>query len=237
MKKNRQKHRMFLAEGKKLTQEALDSDVRIEAVICREDQLTWGQELKLGEIPLMMAEQQQFDQLHDLQQAEGVLAVIHLPAYLKEQMIPTQATLLLEEIQDPGNMGTLIRTADWFGIRNIFCSKGCVDVYNPKVLRASMGSIFRVKVNYLADWEEGLSGMMDRLYIAHMEGKSLDQLELSPDSCILIGNEARGVKEEWLTHPKVNKVAIPGVKGAESLNAAVAGSVLMWEWFKQHNKE
>lgn len=224
---------MFLVEGRKLVEEAIKSDWNVESVLIREDKL---EELSLEsqfENDTFSISTEGFSQLHSLQQSEGVLAVVHFPTY-KQASPPTPEGpgFLLEEIQDPGNMGTLIRTSSWFGFKDIYCSKGCVDAFNPKVLRASMGGIFDVQVHYIDDWKESLHRVSNQIFVAHLEGKDISQVPLPPKGLILIGNEARGVDPSWLNDPEIQRVFIPGAHQAESLNAAVAGSILAWEMFK-----
>jgi TrmH family RNA methyltransferase len=135
-------------------------------------------------------------------------------------------TLILDQIQDPGNMGTIIRTCDWFGITNIVCSPDTADVFSPKVVQSSMGSIFRVDVRY-----EDLDQYVDKLqnipvYAATLKGESMLDQKFEHPSCLIIGNESKGVSASLLN--KANKfISIPKLGEAESLNAAVATGILL----------
>lgn len=233
LKKNRKKHGMFLVEGRKLVQEAIKSSWKVENIIIREDKWDEFSDLSLENIEMLSIPTEGFDQLHSLQQSEGILAVVFPPP---KESVEVDSLIgpafLLEEIQDPGNMGTLIRTASWFGFEHVYCSKGCVDAYNPKVLRASMGGIFYTQVHYLENWRETLEKEKKRIYVGHLEGQKIHEKNLIPDSLILIGNEARGVDKAWIIDSDITKLSIPGAHKAESLNAAVAGSILAWEIFK-----
>ena len=141
-------------------------------------------------------------------------------------MIKGAISLALDTIQDPGNMGTIIRLADWFGIKNIFCSTNCVDVYNPKVVQASMGSISRVRVGYtdiLSLLEENKE---IPIYAAVLHGKDITKMEKINEGIIVIGNESKGINEEILKLANV-QITIPGKGKAESLNAGVAAGIIL----------
>ena len=133
---------------------------------------------------------------------------------------------MLDEIQDPGNMGTIIRTADWFGIENIICSEDCVDSYNPKVVQSSMGSLGRVNVIY-ADLEEFINGNKSvSIYAATLGGTSLYALDKINEGIILIGNESKGIND-GLSKYAAKQITIPKSGKAESLNAAVAAGIIL----------
>lgn len=146
--------------------------------------------------------------------------------------------LVLDRVQDPGNLGTIIRTADWFGIRHIFCSPDTVDVYNPKVVQATMGSIFRVNVSY--KYIKLLLGDLDKtwkIYGTLAGGENIYHAEFEFPAAILIGNESQGIAEEYfplLTH----RIGIPSFStGAESLNASVAAGIVMSEFSRRSEVE
>lgn len=134
--------------------------------------------------------------------------------------------LMLDDIQDPGNMGTIIRTADWFGINRILCGAGCADLYNPKVLQATMGSIIRVNIQYtnLVDWCSQNDDIP--LYGCTLSGTSVYQFNV-PDTCIIVmGNESKGIRPELLSKCAA-QITIPRIGGAESLNASVAAGIVL----------
>ena len=137
-------------------------------------------------------------------------------------------TLALDKIQDPGNLGTMLRTADWFGIRHVVCSRDTVSCYNPKVVQASMGAIFRTQVDYV-DLPEWLGSCGMPVYGASLQGKPLAGKDAGgpKDAVLLIGNESRGISPEAMAHV-TDPVLIPNLGGtAESLNASVAAGILM----------
>ena len=135
-------------------------------------------------------------------------------------------TLALDTIQDPGNMGTIIRIADWFAIENIVCSMGCADKYNPKVVQSTMGSLTRVNIVYtdLTAWLEKNSQV--KIYAAALDGKNIKKVAPVKEGVIVIGNESKGISDEVMA--LVNeKITIPKAGGAESLNAAVAAGIIL----------
>jgi TrmH family RNA methyltransferase len=232
-KKYRQKHGLFVIEGKKMVREALVSGFSIEAILIIEDRQE-DNDLQFESVlpdKVFAASPTDFQQISSLQSPEGVLAILRLPeTYLQTHslsQLPPGKGLLLDEIQDPGNLGTLIRTADWFGIDQIICRKGTVDCFNPKVLRSSMGSIFRVNIIYVNVWERPIQASAQRVWLADMEGEALDKAIFGAEDWLLLGNEANGVDEKLKALPEIRKVHIPGRGGAESLNVGVAGGILM----------
>ena len=141
-------------------------------------------------------------------------------------LLKNKLSLMLDDIQDPGNMGTIIRIADWFGIENIICSENCVECYNPKVVQATMGSLVRVNVQYtplinFIDTHENIS-----VYAASLSGISLTEFNKINEGIVLIGNESKGINEELLKKA-IQKITIPKYGNAESLNAAVATGIIL----------
>ncbi|HEX3165574.1 MAG TPA: RNA methyltransferase [Chitinophagaceae bacterium] len=154
------------------------------------------------------------------------MAVIKKIEWKNAPVVKGEISLALDTIQDPGNMGTIIRVADWFGVKTMFCSADCVDVYNPKVVQASMGSISRVRVEYM-DILSLLKENKDiRMYAAVLNGRDITEMEKVDEGIIVIGNESKGVNEEILKLANV-QITIPGKGKAESLNAAVATGIIL----------
>ena len=173
----------------------------------------------------------QMEQMSGLDTPPGILAVVKIP---QQGEIKTSSKLVLamDGIANPGNMGTLIRTAEWFGIRDVVCSTDCVELWNPKTVQATMGSLFRMKVwkTNLADFLHQAQSEGRTVYGALLEGENLFQMKAKPEGILVIGSESHGIRADVLpciTHP----VTIPRVGGSatESLNAAVAGAILMAE--------
>jgi TrmH family RNA methyltransferase len=171
-----------------------------------------------------------------------VIAICEIPERIPDDKLMISGLIVvLDDIRDPGNLGTIIRTADWFGIKNIICSPQCVDLYNPKVVQATMGSLTRVNLHYtdLGNFFKNLpSGLM--VYGAALEGQSIHEVSLSTEGIIIIGNESAGLSDNVLPFI-TKKLYIPaydiyngGIK-AESLNAAIACSIILYEFRKRMN--
>ena len=222
---------LFVVEGRKMTEELLRSDFETVGL--------YATEAFLSDYPAFAeaetVSEMQMQQMSGQDTPPGILAVVRIP---KQGEIKTSSRLVLalDGIANPGNMGTLIRTAEWFGIRDVVCSSDCVELWNPKVVQATMGSLFRVKV-----WETDLVSYLQKakakgeaVYGALLEGENLFQMQTKPKGILVIGSESHGIRPEVLqciTHP----ITIPRVGGSvtESLNAAVAGAILMAEMTKQ----
>nr|WP_160713517.1 RNA methyltransferase [Chitinophaga solisilvae] len=163
-------------------------------------------------------------QLSSLTTPNNAMALLDMPA--ADNTLPQRGTvvLALEAIQDPGNMGTLIRIADWFGIPQVICSPDCVDVYNPKTIQATMGSIARVRIAE-HDIKELLRQTALPSYAATLHGEDITAFGKLPEGIILIGNEGRGLTEETIALA-THRITIPRLGGAESLNAAIAAGII-----------
>jgi TrmH family RNA methyltransferase len=172
-----------------------------------------------------VATMEQIQQMSGLITARNVLALVQMPPDLEPQPAPAGLTLVLDTIQDPGNMGTLLRIADWFGIQQIIASDSSADCYNPKVVQASMGSFLRVTVHY-TDLEQWLKSYPHPIMGAMMEGTAIYDVKSVLPAALLIGNEGKGISEALL--PLIStSISIPRLGEAESLNAAVATGILL----------
>jgi TrmH family RNA methyltransferase len=233
----------FIAEGTKIVHELLQSNFIPDTLFATED---WIQENMLGidkEIRIIQVTENELKKISTLKTPNRVLAVVNVPASPKE--IPDVNSflfLMLDNINDPGNMGTIIRTADWFGIPNIICSENCVDVYNPKVVQASMGSIFRVGIRYenLNDFLQNLKDDVP-IYGTLLEGNNLYETDIRNNGIIIIGNESHGISAHLLPYIK-SKIRIPAYSQnqtfpAESLNASVATAIVLAEFRRRFPME
>ena len=221
---------LFVVEGRKMTEELLHSDFEIVGVYATEAFLTDYPAFSEAETVTEV----QMQQMSGQDTPPGILSVVKIPQQ-GEIKTTSRLILALDGIANPGNMGTLIRTAEWFGIHDIVCSKDCVELWNPKVVQATMGSLFRVKV-----WESDLAVYLHHakdegksIYGALLDGENLFQMQAKPEGILVIGSESHGIRADVLpciTHP----VTIPRVDDSmtESLNAAVAGAILMAEMTK-----
>ena len=218
---------LFVVEGRKMTEELLQSNFETVGLYATEAFIDSYPAFSNAET----VSEVQMQQMSGQDTPPGILAVVRIP---KQSEIKTSSRLVLalDGIANPGNMGTLIRTAEWFGIHDVVCSSDCVELWNPKVVQATMGSLFRVKVwaTNLADYLQKAKTEGKAVYGALLEGEDLFQMQAKPEGILVIGSESHGIRAEVLpciTHP----VTIPRAGGSvtESLNAAVAGAILMAE--------
>ena len=210
----------FIAEGVKLVGEMIAAGYPLKAVYALD---SW--ESPDASIEVNRIEAFELEKMSLLQTPNQVLAVAMMPQKEQSLDLTGQLTLVLDGIQDPGNMGTIIRTADWFGIRQIVASEDTADVYNPKVIGATMGSFVRVSVTYknLADW---MPTVKLPVYGALLEGENIFTTKAVKQGLLVIGSEGKGIREnmmDFITHP----ITIPKTGGAESLNAGVAAGIII----------
>jgi TrmH family RNA methyltransferase len=210
----------FIAEGEKLVGEMIAAGYPLKAVYALD---SW--ESPDTSIEVTRIEAFELEKMSMLQTPNQVLAVAMMPQQIKALDLTGQLTLVLDGIQDPGNMGTIIRTADWFGIRQIVASEDTADVYNPKVIGATMGSFMRVSVTYkhLADW---MPTVKLPVYGALLAGENIFTTKAPNGGLLVIGSEGKGIREnilDQITHP----VTIPKIGGAESLNAGIAAGIIL----------
>lgn len=230
-RKFRYQNRQFVVEGHKLTQEAIASGFPVLGVVVRADTPA-----PAGDFPVFQADETAFGKLTTLEQPEGVLAQIGFPAD-RAFCASAPETLacggfVLDGVQDPGNLGTILRIADWFGLGAVVLGPGCVDPLNPKTLRASMGAIFRVPIYTTPDLPAWLAQQPNRLWLADMRGEALGTTVLFLTDWMILGNEANGVSEALRALPALRAITIPRTGGAESLNVSVAAGILAWEMQK-----
>ena len=174
-----------------------------------------------------------FRQMCDTKTPQGILTVLKLPSWSEEEVLAGENPLVmvLEDLQDPGNAGTILRTGEGAGASGVFLTKTCVDITNPKVIRSTMGSIYRMPFLYVEDvvsLKESFCEKNIRTYAAHLKGELYNSGILSNDCALLIGNEARGLRKE--VSDRADKlIKIPMEGKVESLNAAIATAILMYE--------
>jgi TrmH family RNA methyltransferase len=225
-KKSRDIENRFIAEGPKLVNELLTAEnCRIIQVLALKE---WINENPTASSRTEVIELSdlELEKISQLTSPNQLLAVIEKIQWKNDPEIKGNISLALDTIQDPGNMGTIVRLADWFGIKNIFCSTDCADVYNPKVVQASMGSISRVRVEYTDILSWLIENKDIRIYAAVLDGKDITKMEKVSEGIIVIGNESKGINTEMLKLANV-QITIPGKGKAESLNAAVATGIIL----------
>lgn len=238
-KKYRYQHQLFVVEGKKMVQEAYHSNWKVRCLVLRAE--VEAGELPAGlldQVPIYRASDSEFQQLSGQVQSEGMLAVMPFPhpAFGHREEVPRELprgpAFFLDRIQDPGNLGTIVRTADWFGIRRLICGPGTADVLNPKVLRSSMGSLFHTPITYAASLEAWLEAWPGRVWAADLSGTPLNEVRFGRGDAVLLGNEANGILPALRSQSGIHFVNIPGKGSAESLNVSVAAGILAWELSK-----
>lgn len=227
LKKNRAKYDKFIAEGTKIVSEILNTrDIEVEMIVATSSWLDSAENFK-EETTIVEVTQKELKEISTLQTPNEVL-VIATPksVSLPTQDISQQVSLYLDAIQDPGNLGTIVRIADWFGIEYVFLGEGTVDAYNPKVVQASMGAFLRVKMIPLKREELFQKFPNTRIMGADMQGKSIFELSSKEKrGIIVIGNEGNGISS-FLRQNMQHWITVPSQGGAESLNAAVATGII-----------
>ena len=231
LQKSCDKEAVFVVEGPKMAAEAIASGFAIRTVCATRE---WQGECGEGKAAeCYEVTDAELERLSNFKSPNQVWMLVERPsAYSKLDIQRSKFILALDHLQDPGNLGTIMRTADWFGVRTLVCSPDTVSCFNPKVVQASMGAVFRTEVLY-TDLPAWLAACHKPVYGASLQGKPISAVDSPNDEAVLvIGNESVGISPEVMkqvTHP----VLIPNIGGtAESLNAAVAAGVLMG-WFSK----
>ncbi len=228
-KKFRDSEGYFIAEGEKILAEILEfAPASIFLIVCTQESL---EKIKQRDpFDIFIASPSEFERVSLLKSPQGILVVLKNTLSEEKLLDQNKSTLVLDNIQDPGNLGTILRTADWFGINQIYCSENTVDCFNPRVVQASMGSLFRLTINY-GDLSEFFSKQTLPIYGALLEGESCFKVKIKENAILIIGNEGSGISKEIITkiqHP----ITIPRTGNGESLNVAVACGVLLSQWRK-----
>lgn len=194
------------------------------------------------EVPYEVLADKVFEHVSDTKTPQGVLAVVRQKEYSLEEIMNVKDPFLmvLDNLQDPGNLGTIVRTAEGAGADAVLMSRDCVDIYNPKTIRSTMGSIYRMPFLYVEDMEETVASLSEKgicTYAAHLDGEhTYDKEDYRKGTAFLIGNEGNGLREEVAQKAKC-WIRIPMCGKVESLNAAIAASVLMFEAGRQRRQQ
>ncbi|MFP9116394.1 TrmH family RNA methyltransferase [Flavobacterium sp. RNTU_13] len=223
-KKYRKQHKMFFAEGLKVVQELLDSSLTLVHLYSEPGYFNNVPPTKYSEVT-----ETELKKVSALTTAQHCLALFEIP---DEKPIPlTGLSVALDDVRDPGNLGTIIRLCDWFGIETLVCSVACVDVYNPKVVQATMGSLTRVNVVY-ADLDHYLQQTKLPVFGTFMDGENIYKKSLPAEGIIVMGNEANGISEN-IAALCSERIAIPrfgDLQQTESLNVATATAIILSEF-------
>ncbi|MBN8687831.1 MAG: RNA methyltransferase [Chitinophagales bacterium] len=222
-KKFRDQSGCFIAEGPKIVQELLEAGL-VKEVYGLQEWIMENSQLLTG-IESHEITEQELEKISQVKTPNKVLALLNQFS-AQEPEVTNKLILALCGIQDPGNLGTIIRIADWFGVEQVVCSEDTVDVYNPKVVQSTMGSIARVKVLYknLEDWLDSLTETT--VYATVLEGADIRTIKKPVKGIILVGNESQGIPESLLAKANM-RITIPRKGGAESLNAGVATGIVL----------
>ncbi len=223
-KKYRQRYRQFLVEGEKSVVELCQSDYIIEEILLTQSQYnTIGH--KLPQSKVLIISDKECNQISSLETSPGIIAVSNFKETSIDNVIfENKITLMLDSISDPGNLGAIIRIADWYGIENIICSLDCVDLYNSKTIASSMGSFTRVNIIY-TELTEVLRNNKVSSFACVMDGKALPSIKKPKEGIIIIGNESNGISYEIIKMAS-QLITIPRIGHAESLNAAIATAIV-----------
>ncbi|MCH2225327.1 MAG: RNA methyltransferase [Crocinitomicaceae bacterium] len=215
LKKNRDAEDVFVVEGKKMVEEILSNFPESILLACSTESIH-------SNIEVFNIESSILKEISNLKTPPTMIAVVKKPSF---PSIQGNFILALDGIQDPGNLGTIIRTADWFGVDKIVCSNETVDCFNSKVIQSSMGSLFRIPVEYL-DLSNFLNKSTLPIYGALLDGENVYDQDIQSECILVIGNEGKGITEQVKPFIK-NPVFIPRIGGAESLNASIATGILL----------
>lgn len=221
IKKYRQQEQLFVVEGVKSVAELLKSDFDIELITGTADHLLT---LDAPQRLLHEAGKDTLESLGMFQSNDSVLAVARMKANTAINVPAGGFVMALDDIRDPGNLGTILRTADWYGISGIVASAETADFYNPKVITATMGSFTRVQV-YYTSLTEFLAGCRQRIFGAFLDGRDVHAVDFGSGGVLLIGNEAHGISPP-VAQLVTDRITIPRYGRAESLNAAIAAAVI-----------
>ena len=217
LKKNRQKHGLFIVEGEKLVNEVLSSDWEVEGIYATKE---W-----LGENATIISNND-LTRISSLKTPNKVVAVVKIKKGSLD--ITSNTVLALDGVKDPGNLGTIIRLADWFGVEDIICSDDCVDYLNPKVVQSSMGSFTRVNLHYTSLMDAFKKYSDYKLFMTVLNGTPLSEMTNTDKKIVVMGSESKGISNKILELTS-DKITIPKSKSskAESLNVSVAAAIIL----------
>jgi len=223
-KKFRQANRLFLAEGVKVVDELISSPFKIHKIY---GTASFQNTLKIDELQIIT--EKELKMISDFTNPNQVIGIFEIPE--KKEPLNQGLTVALDDINDPGNLGTIIRLCDWFGVSQLICSTNTVDCFNPKVVQASMGSLTRVQINYV-DLSAYLSEEKREIYGTFLDGENIYSSEHEMNSVLVLGNEANGISEriEALVQRKLTIPQFGDQKQTESLNVATATAIFLSEF-------
>lgn len=226
-KKHRLEEGLFVVEGVKMVDELLiDYPERIKTLYATRNWINAHEKFTKSHFPIVEVDEKDLERITFLQTPNEVLALVSLPEEDQGPLSDTGIILVLDQLQDPGNLGTIIRTADWFGVKKIFCSPDTCDAYAPKVVQSSMGSLMRMDIKYieLESFLASVNGLS--IYSAELSGRSVFEVNFNEPLVLVIGNESRGVSAS-ISDLANEKIMIPRFGDTESLNASIATGIIL----------
>jgi TrmH family RNA methyltransferase len=237
-KKYREENALFIIEGIKIVTEFLNSDqYKITEVLALAEFISVNKNIMLEKnILFTEINDEELKKISAQQSPNQVLAIVQSPSHNSNPINPQEELcLFLDDIRDPGNLGTIIRIADWFGVKHVFCSQHCTELYNPKTLQATMGAVLRVQVTYTTFDDLFATNKNTPIYGAILNGENIYTKKLTK-GILVIGNEANGISDAVLRHI-TTPITIPSatINGSESLNAANACAIICSEFHRQLN--
>lgn len=226
-KRSRNEHQCFVAEGRKIVEELSASDFFVRNIY------TTDHVAAAGSDNYVAVTAKEMERISMLKSPSDYLAVVDIPSYRADyEELQQRLVLALDDVQDPGNVGTIIRIADWFGIKDILCSEATADCFNPKVVQATMGALLRVKVHY-CNLETAIKAIGSPVYGTFLDGESAYSSQLSQQGVIVMGNEGRGISDK-IARLVTKKIFIPpfpeGTATSESLNVSTATAIICSEF-------
>ena len=232
-KKFRTEHQSFVVEGAKSVLELLKSDFEIELLFITQSFSEENESiLRNFSMITVIVEPTDLEKAGSFSSNNAALAVVKTKENVELLVNGKEFALILDDIRDPGNLGTIIRIADWYGITKIICSHETVDFYNPKVINATMGSFTRILM-YYTDLKQFVEKQQVNIYGTLLDGENIHRTHFTDAGFIVIGNEANGISEE-ITQLVTHKITIPRFGGAESLNAGIATAVVLDNVFRRN---
>ena len=237
-KKDRQEEKKFLVEGSKLLREALDSGYECEIILALKDFVDENNDFtkSIGKqkLNIELIKTIEFEKLCDTKNPQGVIGIFHFKQQTITDIKNENLIVAMENISDPGNMGTILRNCDWFGVKNVLLSSNCAEIYNPKVIRASAGSVFHLNIFNEESFYNALEGQKKlgyKILCADLNGENLYNFTQHEKMILVLANEANGPTNKLLEICDV-RITIPRIGKAESLNVAGASAVILAELSK-----
>jgi RNA methyltransferase, TrmH family len=239
-KKNRTISGLFIAEGKKLITELITSKILIDTIITIEEYSSGFQKMQSHtSFEIMIVPKEVINKISLLKSPQGCIALCKIPTtLLPEHPAENNIVFCLDDIQDPGNLGTIVRLANWFGMNDIICSPSSADIYNPKVVQATMGALSRVHVHYtpLKPFLESQEKWNEPVFGTFLDGEDLYRSSLHRNGIIVMGNEGKGISEELVPYIK-RKITIPHFQFSQqkpdSLNVSIAAAIIVSEFMRR----